>query len=361
MTQLGHDAVGYVALPQPTQRLNDRATDAPRRCHVPWRGVPEDDLALTHAHSTGLAIREEDHAHRHLLAEPQHVGRMGSGGLQPGALASLQCADNGGCAWKKRASLRIDLGTIVQPTCQSANSTGPGRARQRGVDRGSAAEIQKVRRREHGTAAALGDPMKDLLVNGAGLGWARSHARRIGVFFWQMQGEDRAPFRRAYSATGPGLRHRRVMERPLSGLSWAPIRAARLRSAFTNRDRGGREPTRSPGRLAARLPPLGGDRSCTGRVTTKVRDPRLFTPTGGRLTLFCKLRIIAVGGHRLLRPCAPSRLTVRLPPTRSDSPQLEGGRSRPRRKRTRSEGATEHATTQQALGRHCIPARSLLR
>lgn len=153
--------------------------------------MPEDDLTFAHAHNAGLAIREEDHPHGHLLAEPQHVGRMGSGGLQPGALASLQRPDDGVCAWKKRASLRIELGTIVQPTCQSANATGPGRAGQRGVDRGSAAEIQEVRRREHGAPAALSDPMKDLLVDGSGLPRTRAHARRIVVFFWLMQGEDR--------------------------------------------------------------------------------------------------------------------------------------------------------------------------
>ena len=106
------------------QGLDDQTADPAGGGHVAWGGLLEGDLSLADLHHARPAVGEVDDFRRHLGGEPQEDGRIGSGRLQAGGVATGQRLGDVVDGRFEQPQLGIDFRVIVDAPGKLANQPG---------------------------------------------------------------------------------------------------------------------------------------------------------------------------------------------------------------------------------------------
>src|SRR5207245_9621291 len=118
----------HMLFAQLTESLDEKAAQPPGSCHVSRRRLAKLDYRRTDLHRPGWAIREEYRLRRHLLGEPQGVGRIGTGWLQARLVPASKRPGHCLSRWRKWPENRVLFGEVVHAAGKPANGFVPGKA-----------------------------------------------------------------------------------------------------------------------------------------------------------------------------------------------------------------------------------------
>ena len=151
---------GHVLLAQLAKGLDHKTAQPSRRRHVLRGGPAELNGHRANLHGPARAIRQEHGFGWHLLGKTQGIGRIRSRRLQACAVAARQGLGHGFGGWLERPEHRVLFRKVVHAAGEAANRSLLGEPVQGDIDRLAAAQVQEIRRNEHGTTAAAVDCRK---------------------------------------------------------------------------------------------------------------------------------------------------------------------------------------------------------
>ena len=125
---------------------------------------------LIRAFDLGDGTRGEQHGpHGNLVTQAQRIGRMGAGGVDPGAISATNGVVKLGIGRDQIAKDRVLAENVIQPAASAAELAGRHVAGKRLVHRGAGAQIQKIRRRPDVVLGSRPDPVENGGVYGVGV------------------------------------------------------------------------------------------------------------------------------------------------------------------------------------------------
>ena len=107
--------------------------------------------------------------HGDLITQSQSIGRMGTGGVDPGAIPAAYRIVELGIGRDHIAKDRVLAENVIQPATSAAQLAGLHVAGKRLVHGGAGAQIQKIRRRPDVVLRSRPDPVENGGVNGVGM------------------------------------------------------------------------------------------------------------------------------------------------------------------------------------------------
>ncbi len=133
------------------------------------RDVFEHERARPSADAATGSRGEQHGTHGNLITQAQRVGRMGAGGVDPGAIPAANGIVKLGIGCDQIAKDRVLAKNVIQPATSAAQLAGLHVAGKRLVHGSAGAEIQKIRRRPDVVLRSRPDPVENGGVNGVGV------------------------------------------------------------------------------------------------------------------------------------------------------------------------------------------------
>lgn len=130
------------AIPQPS-----------RGRHVPCSRPPELNGDGPDLHRPARAIGQKHDLRRHLFGEPQGVRRRGPRRLETSVVAARQGSRDSVGGRLERTERRVLFRKVINPSSRAANRSFSDEAVQDDMNCLAAAQVQEIRRNEHGTTA----------------------------------------------------------------------------------------------------------------------------------------------------------------------------------------------------------------
>ena len=167
--QAGDDVIVHKTPADGAERQNGECAGMVPGGNKARRDVFEHEGARPLADAATGSRGEQHGPHGNLVTQAQRIGRVGTGGVDPGAIPAANGVVKLGIGRDQIAKDRVLAENVIQPATSAAELAGLHVAGKRLVHGGAGAQIQKIRRRPDVVLRSRPDPVENGGVNGVGV------------------------------------------------------------------------------------------------------------------------------------------------------------------------------------------------